>query len=66
MPKSDHTPVQDLILSAAVTALSHSEYRDSDKEIQKAWVIGWLIAQLKQEYRTSYDLKHRIDRTLDR
>jgi hypothetical protein len=65
MPKSDHTPVQDLILSAAVTALSHSEYKDSTKEIQKAWVIGWLIAQLKAEYRTSYDLKRRIDLTLE-
>jgi hypothetical protein len=65
MPKSDHTPVQDLILSAAVTALNQSEYKDSTKEIQKAWVIGWLIAQLKQEYRTSYDLKRRLDRILD-
>jgi hypothetical protein len=65
MPKSDHTPVQDLIYSAALAALRHSEYRDSDKEIQKAWIMGWLISQLKQEYRTSYDLKRRLDRILD-
>jgi hypothetical protein len=66
MPKSDHIPVQDLIYSAALAALSRSEYRDSDKELQKAWVIGWLITQLTTEYRTSYDLKKRIDRVLDR
>ena len=66
MPRTDHIPVQDLIYSAALAALSHSDYRHSTKEIQKAWIMGWLISQLKQEYRTSYDLKHRIDRTLDR
>jgi hypothetical protein len=66
MPKSDYIPVQDLIYSAALAALSHSEYQHSTKEIQKAWIMGWLISQLTTEYRTSYDLKHRIDRVLDR
>jgi hypothetical protein len=65
MSKQDNTPVQDLIYKAAVKALSHSDYRNSTKEIQKAYIIGWLIAQLKQEYRTSYELKRRIERKLE-
>ena len=65
MPRTDHIPVQDLIYTAALAALSHSDYQHSTKEIQKAWIMGWLISQLKQEYRTSYDLKRRLDRILD-
>ena len=66
MSKQDNTPVETLIYKAALAALSRSDYHNSTKEIQKAWVMGWLIAQLKHEYRTSYDLKRRIDRILDR
>lgn len=66
MSKPDYTPVETLIYNAAVKELALSDYSTSTKEIQKAWVIGWLIAQLKHEYRTSYDLKRRIDHILDR
>jgi len=66
MSKPDHTPVETLILNAAVKELRLSDYSTSSKEIQKAWVMGWLIAQLKREYQTSYDLKRRIDHILDR
>ena len=66
MSKPDYTPVETLIYTAAIRALNSSDYKDSSKEIQKAWVIGWLIAQLKMEYRTSYELKRRIDHILDR
>jgi len=66
MSKQDNIPAQDLIYKAALIALSHSDYRNSSKEIQKAYIIGWLIAQLKQEYQTSYELKRRIDHILDR
>jgi hypothetical protein len=65
MSKQDNTPVQDLIYNAAITALNSSEYRDSTREIKKAYVIGWLVAQLKMEYRTSYELKRRIDHILN-
>ena len=66
MSKPNHTPVETLILNAAVKELALSDYATSSKEIQKAWVMGWLIAQLKSEYQNSYDLKHRIDHILDR
>jgi hypothetical protein len=61
MSKQDNTPVETLIYTAAVKALDQSDYKNSTKEIQKAWVIGWLISQLKIEHRTSYELKRRID-----
>ena len=66
MSKPDHTPVETLIYTAALKALNHSDYKNSSKEIQKAWVIGWLIAQLKMEHQHSYELKRRIDHILGR
>ena len=65
MSKPDHTPVETLIYNAAVKELALSDYSTSTKEIQKAWVMGWLIAQLKREYQNSYDLKRRIDHILN-
>jgi hypothetical protein len=65
MSNRDHTPPETLLLEAAIRALHSSPYRNSEREIQKAWVIGWLISQLTQEYRHSYDLKRRISRILD-
>ena len=64
MSKQDNIPAQDLIYKAALIALSHSDYSTSNKEIQKAYVIGWLISQLKIEYQHSYELKRRIDHIL--
>ena len=66
MSKPDHTPVETLIYNAAVKELALSDYSTSTKEIQKAWVMGWLIAQLKMEHKHSYELKRRIDHILDR
>lgn len=61
MSKQDNTPVETLIYNAALKELNRSDYKNSTKEIQKAWVMGWLISQLKMEHQYSYDLKRRID-----
>lgn len=66
MSKQDNTPIETLIYTAAVKALNRSAYATSSKEIQKAYMIGWLISQLKMEYRTSYELKRRIEHILER
>ena len=65
MSNRDNTPPEELLLDAARKALSLSRYSDSSREIQKAWVMGWLIKQLAIEYSHSYDLKRRIDRILN-
>lgn len=64
MSNRDNLPPEKLLLEAAILALDRSPYRNSTRECQKAWVIGWLLSQLTQEYRHSYDLKKRISRIL--
>jgi hypothetical protein len=53
--------VIDLLLHTAEQQLATSRYRSADRELRKAWVIGWLLRELAQEYQTSYDLRRRID-----
>lgn len=54
------------IYDAARAALAQSPYANSTKELQKAWIMGWLIDHLARDYNANWDLKARIKALLDR
>lgn len=58
-PKS-REEIQDLLLKAAELAELRAD-NDLAHNQKLAWIIGWLTAQLAQEYSTSWELQTRID-----
>ena len=59
-----HTPksreeIQDLLLKAAELAELRAD-NDLEHNQKLAWIIGWLTAQLAQEYSTNWELQARI------
>ena len=66
MQKAKWTERHELIYRAAMTAMNRSDYHDQDRELQKVYVIGWLVDQLARDYPANWDLKRRIAAILDK
>ena len=65
MQKRRWTEQHELIYTAALTVMNRSDYAGRDRELQKVYVIGWLVDQLVRDYPANWDLKARIARILD-
>ncbi len=57
-------PVQARIYQALLVELKQSRYANSDRELQKAWAIMWLINKLADEYPGSWELKQKLKKIL--
>lgn len=57
--------IEQLLLEAAEHCLELKNPNYSHEE-KLAWVIGWLIAQLGQDYATNWDLQRRIHDAINR
>ena len=66
MQKRKWTDQHELIYQAAMTVMNRSEYGNRDRELQKVYVIGWLVDQLARDYPVNWDLKARLARILDK
>ena len=51
---------KDVILEAAHNALKHSKYSKAQKNIQMAYLIGWLLSLLSEEFKTNKNLRERV------
>jgi hypothetical protein len=57
-------PVQARIYQALLVELKRSRYAGSDRELQKAWAIVWLVKQLADEHSGSWELKQKLKKIL--